>query len=405
MGESRAEWWTRKRAECALLARAAGVEPAPPATRAELWMEKQRLRAALLARAFTSDPGLTESNFFGDHGRFRYQYQRFNMTYRSPGFFEEVYGVDRLRGPAFGLWGGSGTGTITAALRTLDDEMERPRRLLHPRDCYFETRGVMPLLDRLLPNDDDDHFMDGDLFLFDSITVEDHFPFLQKSLKPLSLILSDTTAYPPDSPLLQRLITRASEERVPLLLLRSHLKLDCLATEYARLGSAVFWMPEKPPLEMVARLRGLRDKLYAELVRAGAMALPTSLWPLHEDPEFHTLNSAWNRSRVAAQARVGAALSGVLPHVKVRAPHHGCFVLFDPRPRGRCRRDLEGLLARFNEAGLPARNIPSFGFDIVALCVIPLETGDHLRISVPDLPDEDLEQLIEILRRYWQEYR
>jgi hypothetical protein len=398
------EYWERKNAELALLARAAGV-PAPRVEDgAALFPEKQRLRAALLARAISADPTLTESAFDGAHrgGRFRYTYQRLDLRMRTRSFFDEVYALDRRRGPAFGLWGGSGMGTITALLRALDFGSGRPRRLLYPEDVYFEVRAVLPLLNNLLPNTDDDAFLDGDVFLLDSVTAEDHFPLLQKPLQPLHLVLFDTTCYDAGSALIDRVIARCCDERVPLVLLRSHLKLDCMGTEYARLGSAVFWLPPKPSPSLVARLRILHNHFFDELRRAGATALPTALWPLAGDAEFRRLNSERNRGMVAAQLRAGAALSSRLPRMRITTPHHGCFLMFEP-PRNREHQliaDRAQLVARLRAAGIPAVFAPSFGYDIVAMTLLQ----QKIRVAIPDLPDEAVDRLVDVVAGYWHMY-
>src|SRR5207302_2709710 len=172
----------------------------------------------------------------------------------------------------------------------------------------------------------------------------------------------------------------------------------------ARLGSAVLWMPPRPPPSLVARLVKLRDGILAELARAGAMPLPTSLWPLHGDADFAALNAARNRQMAAAQTRAGAALSSRLPRLQVTVPHHRCFLFLQP-PLNRERRllaDRQELVARLRAAGIEAGFAPSFGYDIVGMAIAPSGAGYRLRVAIPDLPDEDVDRLVEGAAAYWQ---
>jgi hypothetical protein len=409
VSETVAEYWTRKRAELALLARAVGQDVPAATTRMEILRAKQRLRAALHAQVLLADPSLTESAFGPVHpGRFRYTYQRFNLRVATRGFFEDIYRVDRRRGPAFGLWGSSGTGMVTATLRALSDLLDRPRRLLFHNDGYFETRGVLPLLDKLLPNQDDDAFLDGDIFYLDSITVEDRFSLLERqSLKPLWLLLFDTTCYEIGSPLIDRVIARCAGERVPLLLLRSHLKLDFLATEYARLGSVCFWMPPRPPPSLVAQLKELKGGILNEQARAGSMVLPASLFPLSADPEFRALNAARYARIVAANRRAAAGLAQALSRVQVTLPHHGCFLFLETpnRRESRVVEDRDQLAARLSAAGIDACAAPSFGYDVVSFGILASGASVRLRVGISDLPDEDVDRLVQIVANYWHMYR
>jgi hypothetical protein len=364
---------------------------------AGLVREKQRLRAALLARTIAARPELTESRDAGPPaGPFVYNYQRFDLRVRGRRVFEEVYPLDPRGGISLGVWGGSGMGVITAALRVLDARLERPRRFLLSQEAYFETHKVTLGFRQLLVNDDDDRFLPGDHFYLDSVTSQDRFPLLiGQPLAPLELVLFDTTCYDRASPLIDRVVARCRAEGVPLLLLRSHLKLDCLATEYARLGSAVLLLPPRPTPAVVALARTLRSDLRDELALAGAMPTPAAFWPLAADPRARRLDAARIARMVAAQARAAAALEGGLRRVRLEAPHHGCFLLIKPFPvrRHAWRRALAELAAHLRAGGIEAGYLPSFGYDVAAVTCFEEVTGGTLRLAVPDLPDDAVDCL------------
>jgi hypothetical protein len=403
VGESLGEYWARKHEELALLAEAAGERAPRVSTGAELCREKQRLRVELLGRALKEAPSLTESNLHGGpRGRFSYSYQRFDLRVRTRRFFEDVYALDARGGLSVGVWGGSGMGTITAALRAVDAWVPSPRRLLYPRDAYFETRNVLPRLERLLPNDDDDELRLGDFFYLDSVTAEDRFRLLSRGpIHALQLLFFDTTCYDAGSPMIGRVLDKCLAHRVPLLLLRSHLKLDVLATEYARLGSAVLWLPPRPARVHIKLARALRRQIIEELSLAGAMPQPPAFWPLYADARARALNQRRNQRMVEAQVRAGAELAARLPALEVGRPHHGCFLTILPRPSTEqaVHAQMRALVSEWNEAGLEARVAPSFGYDLIGVTVLNLAGGARLRIAVPDLADDDIDRLVEIAVR------
>ena len=403
MGESLGEYWARKHEELALLAEAAGVPPPRVETGAALWQEKQRLRVELQARALRESPSLAESNLHGGpRGRFSYSYQRFDLRLRTRRFFQDVYALDARGGLSVGVWGGSGMGTITAALRALDAWVPSPRRLLYPRDAYFETRNVLPRLEQLLPNDDDDELRLGDFFYLDSVTTGDRFPLLERGpIHALQMLIFDTTCYDAGSPLIARVVDKCLAHRVPLLLLRSHLKLDVLATEYARLGSAVLWLPPRPSRVHIKLARALRRQMIEELSLAGAMPHPSAFWPLATDPRARALNQRRNQRMAEAQARAAQLLGARLPSLELTRPHHGCFFTVLPRPSTEqaVHAQMRALVAELSAAGVEARVAPSFGYDLTGVTVLNLAGGARLRIAVPDLADEDLDRLVEITAR------
>jgi hypothetical protein len=403
VGESLGEYWARKHEELALLAEAAGAPAVRVSTGAELWREKQRLRVEILSRALKEAPSLTESNLHGGpRGRFSYSYQRFDIRVRTRRFFQDVYALDARGGLSVGVWGGSGMGTITAALRALDAWVPSPRRLLYPRDAYFETKNVLPRLEQLLPNDDDDELRLGDFFYLDSVTAEDRFRLLERGpIHALQMLLFDTTCYDAGSPLIARVVDKCVAFRVPLLLLRSHLKLDVLATEHARLGSAVLWLPPRPSRVHIKLARALRRQMIEELSLAGAMPQPTAFWPLAADARARSLNQRRNQRMVEAQARAGELFAARLPALELVRPHHGCFLTLRPQPSTEqaVLAQMRALTEEWSAAGLEARVAPSFGYDLIGVTVLNLAGGARLRIAVPDLPDEDIDRLVEIAAR------
>jgi hypothetical protein len=391
VSESVEGYWQRKNAELALLAEHANIAAITVADAAALQREKLRLRALLFAN------GATESRIGGAPERFAYTYQRFDLRVRTRRWLEAVYAVDGRGGLSVGLYAGSGMGVISASLRAIDGWLKSPRRLLVPPDLYFETRKLLPRLQQLLPSGLEDELNVGDLYYLDSVTDADHFSdFARRPIELLQLVLFDTTCYDAGSPRIARAIERCAEARVPLLLLRSHMKLDQLGCEHARLGSAVLWLPPRPSRTLVKLARALRLAIFEELTLAGAMATPASFWPL-EGAKLRELTARRVERMVAAQKRAAAGLRE--RGVEIVEPHHGCFLWLFPRTRPlfaahELRRDL---VSRLRAAGIDAATASSFGYDFTALTSLALPAGPAIRIAIADLPDVEVDRIVEIV--------
>lgn len=310
--------------------------------------------------------------------------------------------MSALGGPALGVWGNSGMGVITGTLRAIDAWLPGARRLLVPPTLYFETRNLLPRLNRLLPQLDDDELRLGDIYYLDSVTNDDRFPLLERGkLHPIQLMVFDTTCYDAASPLIARVVERCRAERVPLFLLRSHMKLDLLGTEYARLGSAVLWLPPRPSPVLVKMAKKLRRALNDELALAGAMPTPLSFWPVARDARLRSLTARRNARMVEAQARATDALRPLAE--ELTAPHHGCFFMVPTRRRHSAQpRQMSEVAARLNAGGIEARTAASFGYDLVGVTVLNLPGAPVLRISLPDLPDVEVDRAVELLADYFK---
>jgi hypothetical protein len=79
------------------------------------------------------------------------------------------------------------------------------------------------------------------ILLLDSCASAGAFEEILKCAQPqLDLIVFDTTCFSSGSGRIARALGWAQSATIPIVLLRSHTKLDSLGVEYGRLGSAVF---------------------------------------------------------------------------------------------------------------------------------------------------------------------
>lgn len=411
MSETRHDYAIRKQREIALLARHAGCAAAAVEPGAALQAEKQRLRARLLARAIEQAPALTESNLSGAPtaqaaGRtLAYQYQRHDLLLqRSKPFAATLHPLPQLAAaPSFGLYTGSGMAAVSAALLAFEHLAaaggDDDARLHIAGDAYFETRQLAA---SYLPRLTAGGAARATLLYLDSIAARDPGARLDSAPAGLRAVLFDTTCYDAASPRIARVVAACQRRRCLLVLVRSHLKLDCLGSEYFRLGSLSVLLPPRPAPAQVAQAKRLRGTALDLLAKTGGLLLPWALPPFALDPEFVALNRARNL-RLARANRVAARLLGraAAPH-RVDEPHHGCFFVVRPLvdTRVEVAAAAVALVAALRDAGLAAQPAPSFGYDFIAVQPLhdPRARASALRVALPDLCDDDLRRAIATLR-------
>jgi len=412
--ESRSDYLLRKNAEIALLN---GMldQPlsSPPATSIdELLRGKLALRARQMCELLQRHPDLAETCFdaqperrFGNYA-LSYLYQRFELI---------VDGAPIHSQPDLSLirherYFSSGMGALSAVLLALNELW--PKASLHMlQDSYFETLELLrrPGVHFDLRCEATPRALLGALrrgrqsgapriALLDSICAEDPTAILAEAQPGvLDLLLADSTCYEANSPRILSLVRGAWRLKVPVVLLRSHQKLDYLGVEYGRLGSAVFLTSPLVPRAGQVLVRNLRRRS-ARLSRLlGNTALPMHLPPCAGDPSFTACNherlALMERCNLAGGRRMQRALAPAA--IPVRIHHHGRFFTVEPFPRslGRaaCERKLRQLADQASDQGLALRAAASFGFDFAALsiCRLPPDERLALRVALPDFCQED----------------
>jgi hypothetical protein len=353
--------------------------PPEPAGIEELVAQKRELRARLQARFIAAHPELTESNF-GFKGPLRWGYRRFDQRLYVP--VGRIYPGLPSR-MAFTLYTGSGMAAITATLETLDTLV--PGSLSLAVDGYFETLRMAGRLQNLRGAVE----KPGNVLYLDSVTADER----PVALAGVELVLFDTTCYDAESPRIAAAVEACRAAHIPCILLRSHLKLDCLGTEFGRLGSIVVVLTDGLQAPLMKKLRaGILDRL--------------SLWGAHFSPDavFPLMEAARPLTRLRNQAMVAANLAARridCAPTGITVQHHGCFFTLRPvyDTIWACGRYQARLISALNAAGLPARDLPSFGYDLIAVALLraPWKRQASIRVALPDWPPELVERALEVI--------
>jgi len=407
-GEAPDAYDARKARELRLL-REARIAPSSFAEQLHgIAREKYLTRQRLLGASLAAQGAPPETNWTGQSEfaiadtHFSYWYQRFDMSIKAPPVYP---GLSGRKGFTTESWFTcSGMAAITAIMMALQRILAVDVDYLMLDDSYFETRHLMEHSGSRLQVKGGSSFREiveaigppapaaARILHLDSICATDWLEDLPSALdSQVMLAVFDTTTYPRDSPRIWATILQLARFGVPTALVRSHIKLDCLGTEYGRLGSVTL---VEPPLSQrsgggtIARLR----RLMPDAIRVlGIQAMPMSFLPVGESPEFHAL-SAMRAQRIAENTELLTSLlrrALQATPLYVRDYHHGMFLTVHD-DRGMTPEIIRSLadaaMRRYTARGRNGFRTTSFAFDFpIVSDVYDLPTKNFaLRIAPSD---------------------
>jgi len=285
---------------------------------------KFHLAAALKAEHALHDWALTETAWTSSARPqsgpfvFDYDYQRADLAVSGPSFYDFA-GADSCRT----IYTSSGMAAISALLLACVRVLGVAELVLWP-GSYGETVEFIDRHARNLRRLTPDHprldaLPDSGqrrILLLDSSTPLDTFTATLRQRDPgLDLIIFDTTCFSAGSGRIGRVLSWARRWKMPVVLVRSHTKLDSLGLEYGRIGSAVFVADcfiGEPGSRM---LQGLFAEMRDAVRLLGGAALPAHFPPYAGSEAYRWLTNRriaamlWNVRRMAAALPRGSGSS------------------------------------------------------------------------------------------------
>lgn len=384
---------------------------------------KQQLRAAFLATLQQKYPYLNETNLFhqdahmelGDY-RLSYTYQRFDLAIAGPSPYPCL---EDTGNHSFTLYLGSGMSSILVFGMAVNRIQSCAWRLTGQADTYFETqllfRGLTPNITPVWCSSREEFAENitlpdtttGHILWLDSISAQ-VFPLPgDYALYNIDLLCYDTSCTLPDADEIQQVVSLSRQLKIPLVLLRSHTKLDFLGTEYARLGSLVLFVPEECPEERI-HLCHILQALMADVARlTGSYCHPLALAFRLDDN-----GRALNRMRVNRIRENHRLLFALLRQeaLEIQTYDHGLFITLHGLPPVFTKepQHLTAMVLSFREKGILLRQGASFGLDITTVCVYedPYTGKTVLRMALTDEPESAVHAIAAALRSVfpaWQQ--
>lgn len=377
---------------------------------------KFRLTAALRAEHELQDWKATETSWSATacptsgSFTFSYDYQRADLRVSGPSFYEHGRGCT-----SEAIYTASGMAAISALLLASARLVAKGDIVVLP-GSYGET---LELIERFVPHlrlvtlrlplaDASARAGSPRILLLDSCISAGTFEAaLRCDGEGLDLLIFDTTCFAGRSGRIRRVLRWARRYQIPVVMVRSHTKLDSLGVEYGRLGSAVFVAGGEG-----AEARGLTaERLAAETRDAvrllGGAALPAHFPPFVGSPAYW----ASTKRRVAAILRNGRSAARLfareLESLSAELHFtHGLYVTLRGKrafDEAGARQVAEAMSRDLRGEGYPIRHAGSFGFDFAATEWFHNATTDEysVRVAVPDLPTELWNELAAAIARWW----
>jgi hypothetical protein len=346
---------------------------------------------------------------------FSYDYQRADLKVSGPSFYELERGC-----ASEAIYTASGMAAISALLLA-SARIVGKADIVVLAGTYGETleliESLVPhlrLVTARLPLDEAfDAAASPRFLLLDSCAPARAFEAaLRCDGSGLDLLIFDTTCFAGRSGHIRRVLKWAARWDIPVVLVRSHNKLDSLGVEYGRLGSAVFVHWSRKDLK-AGQL--LSESLATETRNAvrllGGAALPAHFPPFVGSEAYWALT----KRRVAAILRNGrhtaryfaaelASLSAELHFT------HGLYVTLRGRralDEATARQAADDMSRDLSGKGFPIRHAGSFGFDFAATEWFHDATTDRysVRVAVPDLPTESWKDLAAAIAGWWARHQ
>jgi hypothetical protein len=244
------------------------------------------------------------------------------------------------------------------------------------------------------------------ILLFDScVPASVYRDVLARRPPPLDFMIFDTTCFASSSGRINKVLDWAALWDVPIVLVRSHTKLDSLGVEYGRLGSAVFAkMNSSDDWRVLDNLAtGMRNAVRL----FGGAALPAHFPPYVAAPSYLRLTN----QRIAAIIRNTRRSADFLAKALSRSAAelhfaHGLYLTLgsDRITDELAARDAaERLSEHVQKKGLPFRHAGSFGFDFGAAEWLYHGASERyaVRIAVADLPTALWDEIVVAIGDWW----
>jgi hypothetical protein len=244
------------------------------------------------------------------------------------------------------------------------------------------------------------------LLWLDSLPCGESATKLHDAARAADLVICDTTALPAQSGHLRRFLQWVKDACSPVVLVRSHTKLDTLGIEYGWLGSVVFLTFPEVPLAKLACWHSVARSAPNIVRLLGTAALPGHFCPYADGPTYWRLSARRSAAMLHNGRLVARILAQQLGQTAVRQYRHGAFAaLLPPRPCGEREvvAEVEQLAAALTDGGLPVRHAGSFGFDFVALdSFFDTAVERHLvRVAAADLPAMVSARIADDIATWW----
>jgi len=201
------------------------------------------IRNQIKVNAISSNIGFLESSHLGlmrhkyQQNYFQYSYQRYDLKLIDEDWLDKIYNISMPLFRSNGFFVKSGMSAILASVLTIKRLYPLFNSLRYAKEGYFEINDMFThhLNIYQITYFNEEHPHQPDIVILDSTThIVDKIQWVNAKV-----IIIDTTCWAPSDPVLYELLENLKDYLGIVILVRSHIKLDCFGLEINRLGSIV----------------------------------------------------------------------------------------------------------------------------------------------------------------------
>ena len=201
------------------------------------------LRKQIKVNAINSNIAFFESSHLGlirreyQNNYFQYSYQRYDLTLIDENWLDKIYNINMPIFSSSGLFVKSGMAAFLVSILTLKRLYPSLNYLRYAKDGYFEVNDMFThhLKFYQITYFGEENLYPPDLVILDSTTcIVDQAQWIDAKV-----IIIDTTCWATSDPILVSLLENLKNYLGLIILVRSHIKLDCFGLEINRLGSII----------------------------------------------------------------------------------------------------------------------------------------------------------------------
>lgn len=352
---------------------------------------KDKIRSRMISKFYdynyyTLPTNKNEKQYRINNIKYTYNYQRYDINIKVDNFFNRLYGIGYL--PSLYIFTNCGMSSIYSILSALN--LTGKFSMEFNDDIYFETYKLIMQknfynISRYKYNKI--CFSTRILFL-DTISIEDTVKNLNlKNITGYFAVIIDTTCFFTEG--FKKIIDYIISKGVVCILLRSHTKLDMLSTEFSKLGSVLYILPQELPSNRFDTLKNIIHNTKQTLAAIGGFAYPEDIPPFWSSKDFFNLNKA----RVSRIKRNHVTISNILmsslKNAEVVLPDHQTFLLICSRKKyskDELKQKLYSIIKEKKLSNIPIYFAGGFGFDFISLDTYydVIRNENLIRISIPD---------------------
>lgn len=333
----------------------------------------------------------------------KYSYQRCDLFFENEYLSSKLYNID-LQNIYYTYFTNCGMSAISNFFFALNAVSTKVFNIFINKDSYFEVLLFMDFVN--LKNivtynstyeELDSNVDNYNILYLDSVSLENPYKsliyHLKKDISEFFIVVIDTTCINiGTSRIFKKIVKEVTDKGVFCIFLRSHTKLDFLATEYSRLGSVVFIKPSKTTKNKLAVFE--RIVYHYSIARSYTGSAPHiyDIPPFLVDNEFKNLNSKRIKAIRNNHKLLAKLLQNHIRNGNLVKPYHNLFVLIKSKKQLSVN-DIKKILSKFAKEykndSYPLLYATSFGFDFIAMDdYVDSNKKNVIRISLPDYPAE-----------------